>query len=129
MKQAKYIGMDVHQATTVVMVLNADGKLVWEKIVETQAGPIIDLLESLSGELHVTFEETTQAEWLYNVVRGYVSEVIVCDPRRNKLLSDGSKTDRGGCPETGRAAPGRMAAVGLPRARCDADVERTGPRI
>ncbi len=94
MKQAKYIGMDVHQATTVVMVLNADGKLVWEKIVETQAGPIIDLLESLSGELHVTFEETTQAEWLYNVVRGYVSEVIVCDPRRNKLLSDGSKTDR-----------------------------------
>ena len=94
MKQAKYIGMDVHQATTVVMVLNADGKLVWEKIVETQAGPIIDLLESLSGELHVTFEETTQADWLYNVVRGYVSEVIVCDPRRNKLLSDGSKTDR-----------------------------------
>ena len=76
------------------MVLNADGKLVWEKIVETQAGPIIDLLESLSGELHVTFEETTQADWLYNVVRGYVSEVIVCDPRRNKLLSDGSKTDR-----------------------------------
>ena len=86
MKQAKYIGMDVHQATTVVMVLNADGKLVWEKIVETQAGPIIDLLESLSGELHVTFEETTQAGWLYEVVRGYVREVIVCDPRRNKML-------------------------------------------
>jgi hypothetical protein len=34
----KYIGMDVHQATTVVAVLDAEGKLVLETIVETQAG-------------------------------------------------------------------------------------------
>ena len=53
MNQAKYIGMDVHQSTTVVAVLNADGRVVWETIVTTQAGPIIDLLESLSGSLHV----------------------------------------------------------------------------
>ena len=92
MKRAKYIGMDVHQATTVVAVRNADGKVVWETIVPTQAGAIIDLLESLSGPLHVTFEETTQAGWLYEVVRGYVKEVIVCDPRHNKSL--GSKSDR-----------------------------------
>ena len=57
MKQAKYIGMDVHQSTTVVAVLNADGRVVWETIVATAARPIIDLLESLSGSLHVTFEE------------------------------------------------------------------------
>jgi transposase len=42
----------------------------------------------------VTFEETTQAQWLYEVVRGYASEVIVCDPRRNKLLDEGSKADK-----------------------------------
>ncbi len=94
MNQAKYIGMDVHQSTTVVAVLNAAGRVVWETIVATQAGPIIDLLESLSGSLHVTFEETTQAGWLCDVVRGYVNEVIVCDPRRNKLLGEGSKTDK-----------------------------------
>jgi hypothetical protein len=28
------------------------------------------------------------------VVRGYVKEVIVCDPRRNKLLGEGSKADK-----------------------------------
>ena len=28
------------------------------------------------------------------MVRGYVAEVIVCDPRRNKLLGEGSKTDK-----------------------------------
>src|SRR5262245_19790249 len=94
MKCDKYIGMDVHQATTVIAVLDANGTVIWESIVGTQAGPIIRLLESLSGPLHVTFEETTQAEWLYEVVRSYVAEVIVCDPRRNKLLSEGSKADK-----------------------------------
>jgi len=94
MKRDKYIGMDVHQATTVVAVLDADGRVIAETIVPTEASAIIRLLESLSGPLHVTFEETTQAEWLYQVVRTYVSEVVVCDPRRNKLLSEGSKADK-----------------------------------
>jgi len=94
MKRDKYIGMDVHQATTVVAVLDANGKVIWETIIPTQAGPIIEMLESLSGTLHVTFEETTQADWLYEVVRAHVAEVVVCDPRRNKLLSEGSKADK-----------------------------------
>src|SRR6058998_496538 len=64
MKCDKYMGMDVHQATTVVDVLDADGKPVLETIVATEAAAIIRLLQSLSGLLHVTFEETTQATWL-----------------------------------------------------------------
>ena len=94
MKFDKYIGFDLHQATTVVAVLDADGKVVVETIVATEAAVIIRLLRGLSGPLHVTFEETTQARWMYDVVRGYVKEVIVCDPRRNKLLGEGSKADK-----------------------------------
>ena len=94
MKCDKYIGMDVHQATTVVVVLDAEGKLVLETIVATEAAAIIRLVQSLSGPLRATFEETTQAAWLYEVIRAYVTEVIVCDPRRNKLLEDGSKADK-----------------------------------
>jgi transposase len=94
MKQDKYIGMDVHHATTVVVVLDEKGKVIWETIIATQANAIIELLESLSGHLHVTFEETTQADWLYEIVRRHAAEVVVCDPRRNKLLSEGSKADK-----------------------------------
>ena len=94
MKRDQYMGMDVHQATTQVAVVNEEGKLVMETSVATEAGAIIRLMESLSGPLHVTFEETTQAAWLYEVVRGYVATTIVCDPRRNKLLSEGSKGDQ-----------------------------------
>jgi transposase len=94
MKSDKYIGMDVHQATTVVVVLDAEGKLVLETVVATEAAAMIRLVQSLSGTLQVTFEETTQAAWLYEVLRAWASEVIVCDPRRNKLLEEGSKADK-----------------------------------
>ena len=94
MKCDKYMGMDVHQAMTVVAVLDADGKLILESMVATEAAAIIRLVQSLSGPLHVTLEETTQAAWLYEVIRANVTEVIVCDPRRNKLLGEGSKSDK-----------------------------------
>ena len=87
-------GMDVHQAMTVVVVLDSDGKVILETMVPTEAAAIIRLVRSLSGPLRVTFEETTQAAWLHEVIRAYVTEVIVCDPRRNKLLEDGSKADK-----------------------------------
>ena len=69
MKRDKYMGMDVHQATTVVAVMNTEGKLVLETMVPTAATPIRGLIESLSGPLHVTLEESTQAEWLHEVIR------------------------------------------------------------
>ena len=64
MKCDKYIGFDLHQATTVVAVLDADGKVAMETIVATEAPAIIRFLKSLSGTLHITFEETTQARWM-----------------------------------------------------------------
>jgi transposase len=88
------MGMDVHQATTVVAVIDAEGKSVLETIVPTAAGAIRRLVESISGPLHVTLEETTQAEWLHDLLEGFVAEVVVCDPRRNKLLTEGSKGDK-----------------------------------
>ena len=94
MKRDKYMGMDVHQATTVVAVIDGEGKSVLETIVPTAAGAIRRLIESISGPLHVTLEETTQAEWLHDLLQGFVAEVVVCDPRRNKLLVEGSKGDK-----------------------------------
>jgi transposase len=37
---------------------------------------------------------STQAAWLYGLIRAHVTELIVCDPRRNKLLGEGSKADK-----------------------------------
>jgi hypothetical protein len=59
MSSAKYIGLDVHQATTVAAVLDGNGKLVMEAIVETKAATLFQFIDGISGELHVTLEEGT----------------------------------------------------------------------
>jgi transposase len=90
----KYIGMDVHQEAMVIAVLNGSGKLIMETIVETKASSILQFLHGLRGELHVTWEEGTWAAWLYDLLQPQVEEVVVCNPRRNALLKEGSKCDK-----------------------------------
>ena len=92
--EVKYIGMDVHKEAIVIAVLNGSGKLVMETIVETKASNILEFLHGLRGELHVTWEEGTWAAWLYDVLQPQVQEVVVCNPRRNALLKEGSKSDK-----------------------------------
>ncbi len=94
MNDIKYIGMDVHKATIVIAVLNGDGKLIMESIIETKAATILGFIDGLRGTVHVTFEEGTLSHWLYHLIKGRVARVIVCDPRNNKLLGAGNKGDR-----------------------------------
>jgi len=94
MNDAKYIGLDVHQATISVAVLDSAGKLVVEAILETKAETILQLLDGLRGSLHVTFEEGTSAAWLHDLLKPHVTQVLVCDPRRNALIKAGNKSDR-----------------------------------
>ena len=94
MSQEKYIGMDVHQATISVAVLDSRGKLIMESILETKAATILEFLQGLHGSLSVTFEEGTSAAWLHDLLKPHVTRLVVCDPRKNALLKDGSKSDR-----------------------------------
>ena len=51
-------------------------------------------LASLKGRTIITFEETTTAQWLYVELHESVERVLVCNPRYNRLLCQGPKTDR-----------------------------------
>lgn len=94
MSQEKYIGMDVHQATISVAVMDSKGKLIMECILETKAATILEFIQGVRGTLAVTFEEGTCAAWLHDLLKPHVSRLVVCDPRKNALLKDGSKSDR-----------------------------------
>ena len=50
-------------------------------------------LSRLNGKKILAVEETTTSQWLYVELKDYVDEIVVCDPYRNHLLSDGPKTD------------------------------------
>src|SRR6266581_2302977 len=94
METVRYVGMDVHKDTIVMVVLNGQGKVMMEAIIETKALTVLEFLKGVRGTVHVTFEEGTHAAWLYDVLRPHVAEVVVCDPRKNKLLLEGNKGDR-----------------------------------
>ncbi len=51
-------------------------------------------LKNLRGTKVLTIEESTSSQWLYVELRGSVNELIVCDPHRNHLLSEGPKSDK-----------------------------------
>ena len=90
----KYIGLDVHKEAIAIAVVNGAGKLVMESIVENKSSTVLDFLHGLRGELHVTLEEGTWAAWLCDVLKPHVREMVVCNPRRNALLKEGSKSDK-----------------------------------
>lgn len=50
-------------------------------------GPVIDQHPSQGAEQQ-------RAAWLYDLLQANVSQIIVCNPRKNALLNEGSKNDR-----------------------------------
>jgi hypothetical protein len=61
MNDAKYIGLDVQQATISVAVLDFAGRLVMEAILETKAETILQFLRGLRG--------STTIDWAYSSVK------------------------------------------------------------
>jgi transposase len=51
-------------------------------------------LKNLQGSICLTLEESTASQWLYVELREHVDKIIICDPYRNKLLSEGGKNDK-----------------------------------
>lgn len=51
-------------------------------------------LKNLEGKKILAIEETTTSQWLYTELKNYVDKILVCDPYRNRLLSEGPKTDK-----------------------------------
>jgi transposase len=94
MSQEKYIGMDVHQATISAAVMDAEGKLRMECVLETKASTMVEFIQGLQGTLSLTFEEGTWAAWLHDLLKPQVNRLVVCDPGKAALLKEGNKSDR-----------------------------------
>lgn len=51
-------------------------------------------LQGLRGTKIMTIEESTASQWLYTELRDDVDKLLICDPYRNRLLSEGAKNDK-----------------------------------
>jgi hypothetical protein len=91
-RTSKYVGLDVHLENTVISVRDDSTRVIARAVVATAAEPLIAFLRALRGAVHVAFEEGTQAQWLYDVLRPVVDQVVVCDLRGERRR--GNKGDQ-----------------------------------
>ena len=91
-RTTKYVGMDVHQASTVVSVRDDSGRLIVQSVLETSGPSLVEFFSGMRGALHVAFEEGTQSQWLYDLLTPVADRVVVCDGR--VVRREGNKGDR-----------------------------------
>ena len=88
-----YIGADVDCRTTELAVRRGK-KIVSQWAVPTRIPALVEALRSIRGRKIMVIEECDMADWLYRNLRGHVDRFVVCDPRRNRLITrDGDKTN------------------------------------
>ena len=88
-----YIGADVDSKMTELAV-RCKCKIVAHRRVPTSIRDIRQYLAKISGWKALAFEEGPMAHWMYRNLKDHVDKIVVCDPRRNKLIThDGDKSD------------------------------------
>src|SRR5215216_1320623 len=85
----RYIGLDVHSQTCTVAVMGPTGKRLREQVIETNGKLLVEFSKSVAGSKHICFEEGTHSEWLYELLKPHVDEIIVTQPTK----SGGQKSD------------------------------------
>lgn len=93
-KYDNYIAIDWAQINMAIATLKKDSNKPKIIDVTSDVDYLKAYLSSLKGSKIVTIEETTSTQWLYVELYEYADKILICDPYRNKLLSDGPKTDK-----------------------------------
>ncbi len=88
----KYVALDVHQATTVASVREAQGRVIARTILPTDEAAILEFFRGMRGAVHVVIEEGTHAQWLHNLLVPRVERLVVCDRRGEPRW--GNKSDQ-----------------------------------
>jgi len=89
-----YIAVDWAQRNMAIARMTRKSKKVSVIDVPSDIGELRSYLLRLRGSRILTIEETTTSQWLYTELKSAVDKLVMCDPYRNRLLSEGPKTDK-----------------------------------
>jgi len=88
-----YIAVDWSQINMAIATSTRKSEQIHTCDLRSNLGELKDYLHNLKGRKIITIEECPAAQWLYVELADYVDHVLVCDPYRNRLLTDGAKND------------------------------------
>lgn len=94
MKQRHFSGVDVHCKFCEVAAVNGLGHVVHRGRCVTTIPALVEELEKIPRPRCVVIEEGPLADWLWRHLRPHVDELVICEPRRNRLIArEGDKDD------------------------------------
>ena len=93
-KYEHYIAVDWSIKNMAIARMTAKHNKIHVVDVPSDVAELQTYLKSLRGEKILTIEETTTSQWLYTELKDHVDRMLICDPVRNHLLSEGAKTDK-----------------------------------
>ena len=85
----RYIGLDVHAASSTLAVVSETGKRLRSFPVETNGRALVEAIRLIPGHRHVVLEEGTQSAWLYETLAPHVDDIVVA----GVTTSRGQKND------------------------------------
>lgn len=89
-----YIAVDWSIRNMAIARMTARSNKITVMDVSSDVEELQTYLKSLKGKKILAIEETTTSQWLYTELKDHVGRIVICDPYRNKLLSEGAKTDK-----------------------------------
>ncbi len=73
----RYLGLDVHAASSTLVVLSEAGRRLKRCVLETNGQALVEAIRMIPGRKHLCFEEGTQSAWLYEILSPQVQETVV----------------------------------------------------
>jgi transposase len=94
MKRGYFIGVDCHCRFCEIAIVDAAGKMVQRDRRDTTIPALVEVVETVPRSRSLVIEEGPLAGWLWRNLRAVVDEMVVSEPRRNRLIAqDGDKDD------------------------------------
>lgn len=94
MKRFHFIGVDVHCAFCVLAAVDSAGRVTHRARCATRIPALLTEIEKVPRPRWLTIEEGPLADWLWRNIRSDVEEMVVSNPRHNRLIAEeGDKDD------------------------------------
>jgi transposase len=85
----RYIGIDAHDKSCTLVVLEENGRENKRAVLETNGELIRDFVQQVPKARHVAFEEGSLSQWLYELLEPVSQEIVVFVPPKH----EGQKND------------------------------------
>ena len=88
-----FIGLDTHGQLCDATALNGKGAVVLRRRSKTNLPALVALLALVPKPRHLVIKEGPLADWLWRNLRSPVEPMVVCEPRRHRLIARAGDKD------------------------------------